>query len=146
MHATAKEIYQLIQNNKIIAVRSSRASAHFGWGELLVYRTAGDLKAIQLRHLENLERLVVRLEVVRVQLGNRSIKITSGWRDMQTNKRVGGARLSRHLTGEAADIVVAGLSPKAVQERLDPWWPSGLGYGSTFTHLDIRGYKARFNY
>ena len=146
MHTTAKEIFQLIQHNKIIAVRSARASAHFTWGELLVYRTPADLKAIKLRHLENLERLVVRLEVVRVQLGNRSMKITSGWRDIQTNKRVGGARLSRHLTGEAADIVVAGLSHKDVQARLAASWAGGLGYGSTFTHLDIRGYKARFNY
>jgi len=146
MFTTAIEIYRRIQNNDINAARSATASAHFTWGELLVYRTPLELQDIQLTHLENLARLVAKLEEVRATLGNRSMRITSGWRDRATNQRVGGAKGSKHLTGEAADIVVAGLSPQDVQARLDASWAGGLGYGSTFTHLDIRGFKARFRY
>jgi len=127
-------------------VRSMKATKHFTWGELLVHRTPADLQSIQLKHLEKLSLLAQRLERVRTQLGNRGITITSGWRDAVTNRKVGGARLSRHLTGQAVDIVVSGMTPKQVQAKLDPTWEGGLGYGATFTHLDIRGFRARFRY
>jgi uncharacterized protein YcbK (DUF882 family) len=142
----ATQAYQLIQANKINTLRASRVTTHFTWGELLVHRTVQDLQSIKLKHLEKLVILAQRLEQVRSQLGNRPIRITSGWRDMLTNQRVGGARLSRHLIGEAVDIVVSGLTPKQVQDALDPTWEGGLGYGGTFTHLDIRGFRARFRY
>jgi uncharacterized protein YcbK (DUF882 family) len=141
-----QEIYRLIQAMNIAAVRTAKASPHFTWRELLVHRTPVELQDIQLKHLEKLARLAEKLEEVRETLGGRPIRITSGWRDMFTNRRVGGAYASRHLVGEAADIVVAGLSPKQVQARLESSWEGGLGYGSTFTHLDIRGYQARFGY
>jgi uncharacterized protein YcbK (DUF882 family) len=142
----ATQAYQLIQGNKINTLRSSRVTPNFTWGELLVHRSIQDLQSIKLKHLEKLVTLAQRLEKVRSQLGNRSITITSGWRDMLTNQRVGGARLSRHLIGEAVDIVVSGLTPKQVQDALEETWEGGLGYGSTFTHLDIRGFRARFRY
>jgi hypothetical protein len=44
------------------------------------------------------------------------------------------------------DVVVSGLTPKQVQDALDDTWEGGLGYGGTFTHLDIRGFRARFRY
>lgn len=94
----------------------------------------------------NLEKLARMLEGVRESLGGKAITITSGYRTPEHNKRVGGASRSQHLTGKAADIVVAGMPPAEVQRALDAWWPGGLGYGKTFTHLDIRGTRARFNY
>ena len=93
---TAKQAFQLIQANKINTLRLSRVTPNFTWGELLVHRTVQDLQSIKLKHLEKLVIVAQRLEKVRTQLGNRSITITSGWRDMLTNQLVGGARLSRH--------------------------------------------------
>lgn len=94
----------------------------------------------------NIVRMAERMEEVRSRLGNRVISVTSWYRDPVTNRRVGGARNSTHLRGYAVDFVVSGLSPRTVQRQLDPWWNGGLGYGRTFTHLDDRGYRARWNY
>ena len=44
------------------------------------------------------------------------MKITSGFRNSEVNRLVGGARNSQHLTGQAADFVIAGMSPAAVIE------------------------------
>ena len=87
-----------------------------------------------------------RMQEVRARLGNRTITITSWYRPPAVNRAVGGARNSTHIRGHGVDFVVAGLSPRAAQRILDPWWPGGLGYGSSFTHLDNRGYRARWNY
>lgn len=145
---TPEQVLERIKARDIATVRTLQATKHFTWGELLVHRTPADLQLIKLDYLKNLATLAQRLERVRTQLGNRPIRITSGWRDRFTNSspQVRGARLSRHLTGQAVDIVVSGLTPKQVQAKLDPTWEGGLGYGSTFTHLDIRGFRARFRY
>jgi len=50
------------------------------------------------------------LEVVRHELGDRPLKITSGYRTRMDNARVGGSLDSQHLDGTAADFVVTGLS------------------------------------
>lgn len=94
----------------------------------------------------NIVRMAERMEEVRSRLGNRAISITSWYRPPAVNRAVGGASNSTHMQGYAVDFVVSGLSPRSVQRILDPWWPGGLGYGSTFTHLDDRGYRARWNY
>jgi uncharacterized protein YcbK (DUF882 family) len=96
--------------------------------------------------LGNLKRLAEALERVRAELGGRQIVITSGWRSKRVNDLAGGANASFHLSGMAADITVKGLTPKEVQNMLEKTWPGGLGYGATFTHLDIRKSKARFKY
>ena len=48
------------------------------------------------------------LEPLRERVG--PIRITSGYRSSLVNSRVGGAANSQHLYGEAADIVVPGMS------------------------------------
>jgi uncharacterized protein YcbK (DUF882 family) len=121
------------------------ATPNFTWRELFVHRSSKELRGVTMEHLANLQRLAWKLEGVREQFG-KPVTITSGWRDKATNKRIGGARESRHMTGEAADIVVVNTSPVIVQRRLEPYWDGGMGYGSTFTHLDDRGWKARFGY
>lgn len=95
--------------------------------------------------LENLKALALRLEEARTLLGNRPMIITSGYRDPEHNRRVGGVKNSYHVKGMAADFVVRGLSNRQVQVLLKEW-KGGMGKASNFTHLDIRPYKARWTY
>lgn len=46
------------------------------------------------------------------------VNVTSGFRSKRVNASVGGSRSSQHLFGQAADIVVAGMSPRAVCQRI----------------------------
>jgi uncharacterized protein YcbK (DUF882 family) len=117
--------------------------SNFTWGEATKNGTRIPRDSTIAGKIVQLAR---ELDRVRIQLGNRPITITSWYRDPVSNRRVGGASQSQHLNGGAADIQVMGLTPRRVQQLLDPTWHGGLGYGNTFTHLDIRGYRVRWDY
>ena len=71
-------------------------------------------------HLDNMRRyLVPGLEQVRSICGNRSITVTSAYRNPVVNKKVGGTDTSAHPMGFAADIRVSGLSALAVARLID---------------------------
>ena len=88
------------------------------------------------------------MEEVRSRLGDRPIRVNSWYRDPATNRAIGGALYSRHMSGDAIDFVVIGVSSYTVYSRLDNWWGrrGGLASSSIFTHIDARGFKARWNY
>ena len=93
-------------------------------------------------------RIARVMEEVRSRLGDRPIRVNSWYRDPATNRAVGGARYSRHLVGDAIDFVVIGVHAYTVYDRLNSWWGSqgGLASSSIFTHIDSRGYYARWSY
>lgn len=77
------------------------------------------------------------------------VTITSGCRCPEHNKKVGGASASQHKIGKAADFQIKGFTPQQVQAELNKQLPKdkyGLGYGKTFTHIDVREKAARFDY
>ena len=98
----------------------------------------------------NLNELAKRLQVVRDNLG-KPIIILSGLRSKEYNDKVGGKTKSKHLTGEAADIKVMGMSSnqlKAFVESLiqmEIVFFGGIGLYKTFVHVDIRKKKTRWN-
>lgn len=118
---------------------------HFTWGEFTKNLTRVPQSE---RVVDGIERLAYYLESIRAQFGNPTITINSGYRPTAINKAVGGASNSQHLYGAAADIVVGGIRPHEVYKRLDKWHGSkgGLGDSKDFTHIDLRGYRARWNY
>lgn len=62
------------------------------------------------------------------------------------NKSVGGATRSQHLLGNAADIKVTGVKPDDVAAYLEQAnHDGGVGRYNTFTHVDVRGTKARWD-
>jgi hypothetical protein len=121
------------------------AGGNFTWGEFTknLTRVPQTEKVV-----DAISKLAYYLEDVRSQFGNPSIIINSGYRPSSINKAVGGASNSQHLYGTAADIVVSGIRPHEVYNRLNQTHGSkgGLGNGSSFTHIDLRGYRARFSY
>ena len=92
-------------------------------------------------------RLIVGLEQLRILLGNRPIRVISGYRSPQYNAKIGGAKRSYHMRGMAADIQVTGVSPsrvKAAAEQIPLFKNGGIGLYSSFTHVDVRGKKVRW--
>lgn len=91
-------------------------------------------------------KLVTVLQKIRNHFG-KPVTINSGYRTASKNKSVGGATYSQHLYGTAADIVVAGVSPKDVAAYAEKLLPNtgGIGIYGTFTHIDVRATKSRWN-
>lgn len=119
--------------------------SHFSWGEL----TKGlDRVPENASVTRNLIRLAKHLDAARELLGGKAITITSGYRPKFVNRAVGGATNSRHVIGDAADIIVAGMHPHQVFWKLNAWHGArgGLGDSDGFTHVDLRGYQARWDY
>lgn len=90
--------------------------------------------------------LVDILQKVRDHFG-KAVTITSAFRTASHNKKVGGATYSQHLYGKAADIKVSGVAASVVADFVETLMPStgGVGRYSTFTHVDVRKVKSRWN-
>lgn len=120
---------------------------NFTWGE---FTRGGERMPESAAVVGRMRKAAEAMQEIRGRLGDRPITITSAYRPPAVNRRVGGASQSRHLTGDAVDFVVSGLSAPAVERQLDAWWGGRGGLASSqrhgFTHIDLRGVKARWNY
>lgn len=92
------------------------------------------------------DELVEILQKIRNHFG-KAVTITSAYRTPTKNKACGGTTYSQHLYGMAADIKVNGISPKKVAEYANKLLPNSGGIGTyrTFTHVDVRKSKSRWN-
>jgi len=108
-----------------------------------------DGAAFPLDVLKNLQKLAQNLEVIRAEV-NRPILITSGYRSLAHNAKVGGAKNSLHTLGKAADFKVQGISPIELGSIIEQLIAAGkieqggLGIYPTWVHYDNRGTKARW--
>ena len=137
-------------NDPIYPVNQYGQRGNFTWAEALhVNRATGYYrKPANASVVRGILRIARAMEEIRRLYGDRPIRINSWYRDPATNAAVGGARFSRHLSGDAVDFVVVGVSCFDVYARLSPWWGNrgGLASSSVFTHIDARGYRARWDY
>ncbi len=91
------------------------------------------------------QALLDALERIREHYGV-PVNINSGYRCPTHNANVGGASNSLHMQGKAADFWMKGIDPAQVYADIDNHWPNGgLGKYATFTHIDVRGYHARWS-
>lgn len=86
--------------------------------------------------------MIEALDRVRAAVGH-PLRITSGYRDPEHNARVGGAKHSRHMVGDAVDIDISRLNE--AQRYTLMWHLLAEGFtsfgsyaGSTFIHADMR--------
>ena len=104
--------------------------------------------------LENVKLLAIQLQKIREYVG-KPIRINSAYRSEAHNKAIGGVKTSQHILGKAADITIDTFTPDEVvsiienmltNEMLGGFYIGGLGSYNTFTHVDIRDKKARWNF
>jgi hypothetical protein len=92
------------------------------------------------------DALVKYVQKIRDNFG-KAVTITSGYRCVKHNKKVGGASASRHAKGQAADIKVDGIAPKIVAQYAESIGIKGIGLYETakdgyFVHIDTRTTKS----
>ena len=90
-------------------------------------------------------KLVTLLEQIRVHFG-KPVIVNSGYRTETKNKAVGGAAFSRHKYGMAADIHIAGVTPRQIAAYAETLMPrsGGIGVYGTFCHVDVRTERSRW--
>ena len=99
--------------------------------------------------LENVKLLAENLQMLRMFI-KEPIKVNSADRCLHHNQNIGSKNTSQHILGKAADIVVKELKPNEVADIAEQLMDKGLfkmggvGRYNTFTHVDIRGKKARW--
>lgn len=92
------------------------------------------------------DKLVNFVQKIRTHF-NQPVTINSGYRCPTHNKNVGGVSNSRHVKGEAADIVVKNVSPAEVAKYAESIGVLGIGLYNTdkdghFVHIDTRTTKS----
>ena len=102
---------------EIIQLNSgAKLSPHFTLGEMTKSSSHPEVYNIPSHEaIANLKRLCGWLEELRKRynakygVGEEPIRINSGYRSPQLNRKIGGVATSNHLTGCAVDIRVAGM-------------------------------------
>lgn len=93
---------------KIYALQDADCStAHFEWSEVDGGCSAGDysggsVSATQVK--ENLKRAMWWAEALRQALGNKPLRVTSGFRSQACDRAVGGSGTGQHTYGRALDL------------------------------------------
>ena len=83
------------------------------------------------------------LQQLRIDSGG-AVMITSAHRTNAHNSLIGGVEDSRHLYGEAGDVLSDVWTPPRVQQwAVDMGW-GGIGFYHDFTHLDVHGRHRRW--
>lgn len=78
-----------------------------------------------------------KLQAIRYYFGA-PVAVNSGYRTESYNRKVGGAKKSFHMTGQAFDIVVKGRTPAEVARYAQSLDIKGIIQYNTFVHLDSR--------
>ena len=98
---------------------------------------------------KNIIELADNLQVLRDFVGR--LDPTNGYRCKDHNADVGGSVNSQHLKGKAADIKSSDINPEDMAAIVDDLMKcesfklGGVGIYNTFTHVDIRGVRARWS-
>ena len=110
-------------------------SQHFTLSELTRSQTAVRRGIDNTPTPEVIRRLTLLCEVVLepIRRGCGIVAVTSGYRSVTLNRAIGGAALSQHTTGDAADINVPGMTI----EELYQWIKrSGIRFDQLIQEFD----------
>jgi hypothetical protein len=107
---------------------------HFHLDEFLFSQTAVRLgidNTPDAETLENIKKTAEGMERIRNYVGT-AIRISSGYRSEKLNAAIGGSKTSDHMTGNACDFTVRGMTPRRVAQII-------LGSGLKFDQLILEG-------
>lgn len=104
----------------------TKLTQHFTVEEFTVSETAArkginNIPPAGSQEMKNLERLAQTMEEVRKVLNNKPVLISSGYRNKEVNRAVGGSKTSAHIQGLACDFICPGFgTPYEICKKLEP--------------------------
>lgn len=139
-------------------------SQNFTLAEMTASNTAARKGIINVAPPPIVDQLILtadRMEKVRALLGDRPIRVLSGYRSPAVNRAVGGSRSSAHMTGHAVDFVCPDFGTPAqvaahlarhlkgfdqIIEEFGSWIHVGFGPGIRAQLLTARKVRGRTVY
>lgn len=106
-------------------------------------------KMVPVELLPNVQKLADNLQIIRDHIG-KPIHITSAYRPVEYNRKIGSKDTSQHVIAKAADIHVNGMNSKELYKIIEKLIKEkaihngGLGLYPTFVHYDVRNKPARW--
>lgn len=111
-------------------------------GDLSAHFDRSEFRCHHCGRIKLVPALVWHLEVLRSDVG-RALVIVSGYRCPVHNRAVRGAKNSRHMVGDAADLVEGVVT---VDEAAAAGF-RGIGHrGQWATHVDLRPQRSNWSY
>ncbi|GAA4920755.1 zinc D-Ala-D-Ala carboxypeptidase [Stackebrandtia albiflava] len=126
---------------------SDNTPIHFTYAELnRCNSTWGGGRVSAATAKENGRRAMWKLEALRHALGDRPINISSGFRSVSCNSAVGGATNSRHMYGDAVDLVGSHSFCTMVKQARNHGFYEilGPGYPGHNDHVHVAARSGRF--
>lgn len=141
-----------------------KLSAHFSLAEMTFSATAARKGIPNEAPPEIVDRLILtadRMEKVRSLLGDKPIRVLSGYRNQKVNTVVGGSKTSAHRTGHAVDFTCPEFGTPAqvasylaehlkdydqIIEEFGSWVHVGFGPGKRMQKLTARKVSGRTVY
>ena len=129
------------------------STAHFAYSEFEQHSNSGcsaqanayagtfEGGAVAKRRVKrNVRRLMWRLEALRAKAGSGTVGINSGFRSVAYNSCIGGASVSQHLFGTAADNRVGGITNDKARfiARRSQFHGIACYSNTTHNHFDLR--------
>lgn len=90
-------------------------------------------------------KLLTLLDQLREDVGF-ALKINSSYRSKKHNEQIGGAKFSKHLTGQAVDISCKSSHDRAIIVGCALRLGLTVGIAKTFVHIDNREEQIMFTY
>jgi len=119
---------------------SPTPSKNFTWKEV---NRRGSILPFGIK--TNCIRFASELELLRSKFGDKPLLINSWFRSSYWNKRVGGVPKSQHLTCNAADFTISGVSNGVVRNYVLSLPYGGVGITPHYIHFDL-GPKRSWKY
>ena len=159
------DIGDLVKGSKITVDEARDGWAHFSGWVSEQYLSAGtgvqefslaadgdksisdNFKVSEFRCKDGSDKILIDVSFVREKLQTirdhfaASVTINSGYRTESHNAKVGGAKASYHMRGQAFDIVVKGRTPQEVARYAQEIGIPGIIQYNTFVHVDSREKK-----
>ena len=101
--------------------------------------------------VDNIIDLAEELQILRNELDKGTLSLNSGYRCPKQNEEENGVIDSEHIYARAGDVVSEFATPDEVADKVEELVKvgkmkiGGLGRYNTFTHIDIRRDKARWD-
>lgn len=147
--AEARAVYNYIKNNNG-NIPNTKITRNISWKEMLGNdnTNAERLKELSIKSVSNAYTIAVTFQqIMDKYFPGRRVKINSGWRSVQNNKRWRGNPESKHLSGLAIDFRIDGVETNKAYNTIKAVWNGWTQYYKTdnFIHVQLSPGKGIIN-